>query len=376
MKSTVIVLITFLASFSASAQSNQHCCQFTLLGTVDNSTADTIDVEYQNASGESIKKLIISNKQKFTIKGTIDQPTPISFSIRGKDRSYKKSATFYIEPSEMSITLNKEDMNQSVFKGSQTQTDYDKLTLKQNLLSDLVLSGKGIYGTLSEDARRKIRKDSIRRLEFAFISAHPNSYLSPFLMKKYAGYLYRDTLNNQYNRLSPRVKASKVAQQISAYLKLPAIRPGQPEAGDIAPEFEEKDINGEVLKLSSYKGKSVVLLDFWASWCGPCLAMLPKVKDFYAKYHAAGLEVIGINMDFTTEKWHKAVDKENMQQWKNIYASKIEFSNEYPILASYGVRTIPALFLIGKDGKILKVITDEKQVDGDLIPTLDKIFRK
>lgn len=119
-------------------------------------------------------------------------------------------------------------------------------------------------------------------------------------------------------------------------------------AGKSFPDFDEKDLAGQPLSLANYKGK-VVLIDFWATWCGPCVAELPNVIATYEKYHGEGFEIIGVSLDEDQAKLTAFIKSRNMtwpqffdgQGWQNKLAAK------------YGIESIPATFLIDGEGKII-----------------------
>ncbi|MDF1661078.1 MAG: TlpA disulfide reductase family protein [Planctomycetota bacterium] len=114
------------------------------------------------------------------------------------------------------------------------------------------------------------------------------------------------------------------------------------------PDFKVKDTEGKELSLSEYKGK-VVLVDFWATWCGPCMKEMPNVIKAYTKYHAKGFEIIGISFDKDKDRMDK-VTKDKKMTWRQYFDGK-GWGNL--LGKKYGIRSIPATFLVGKDGKII-----------------------
>lgn len=122
----------------------------------------------------------------------------------------------------------------------------------------------------------------------------------------------------------------------------------QIQPSSTAPDVELTDANGNVRKLSSLKGK-VVLLEFWASWCGPCRRENPHLKKLYEKYSSKGFEIFGVSLDKREKSWKKAIEKDELP-WINV--SDLE---GYKGLApfQYSVSSIPTNFLLDKEGKII-----------------------
>ncbi|MGG7033666.1 MAG: TlpA family protein disulfide reductase [Flavobacterium sp.] len=119
--------------------------------------------------------------------------------------------------------------------------------------------------------------------------------------------------------------------------------------GSLAPAFSGKDIFNQEISLSDFKGHKYVLIDFWASWCGPCRGELPYLKNLHEKYNGQGFEIISISIDEDISKWKNAILKENIEKWKHF--STIQ--NNSPVNKDYFVYGIPHKVLIDKNGFII-----------------------
>lgn len=111
--------------------------------------------------------------------------------------------------------------------------------------------------------------------------------------------------------------------------------------------FDVKSIRGERLSPAAYRGK-VLLIDFWATWCGPCIAEMPNVKSVYAKYHGKGFEIVGISLDQSREKLDKYIESQEIA-WPQYFDGKW-WNND--IAVRYGIKSIPTTILVDKKGKI------------------------
>ena len=137
--------------------------------------------------------------------------------------------------------------------------------------------------------------------------------------------------------------------------------------GSKFPDFEEKDLDGKPLSLAQYKGK-VVLVDFWATWCGPCVGELPNVLKAYEKFHAKGFEIVGISLDQDEKKLRSFIEKEKMP-WQQYFDGK---GWQSKLAGKYGIQSIPATYLLDAEGKII-----DSNLRGEALEkALDKALEK
>ena len=136
------------------------------------------------------------------------------------------------------------------------------------------------------------------------------------------------------------------------------ITEAQVKVDQIAPEISLPGVKDNTISLSSLKGK-VVLIDFWASWCGPCRAAIPNVIKLYNKYNTQGFEVFGVSIDSKKVDWLKAIANDKIKYtqvmdkdgWNSTVAEK------------YGVYSIPSTFLLDKTGKVIAVDLDGEELE-------------
>lgn len=138
------------------------------------------------------------------------------------------------------------------------------------------------------------------------------------------------------------------------------------QPGKTAPNFTLKTPDGEELSLADLKGK-IVLVDFWASWCKPCRASFPHMKELYGKYHAKGFEILGVTNDSNHKAWKKAI-KDDELPWLNVAD---EFPTEGPVrtanvITLYGMDYLPSTVLIDREGVIIAKLLHGHELDDKL----------
>ena len=145
----------------------------------------------------------------------------------------------------------------------------------------------------------------------------------------------------------------------------------KPAVNKPAPDFTLKTPDGKDLALSSLQGH-VVLVDFWASWCRPCRASIPHLKEIYTKYHPAGLEILSVSLDDRAHinAWKQAMSQEQMP-WPQVVDTFTDEDETYgQVSRMYGIQSIPFVLLVDKEGKLLAINPSAETID----KKLTKIF--
>jgi peroxiredoxin len=208
---------------------------------------------------------------------------------------------------------------------------------------------------MKEDHAEKIR---------SFIESNADSYAITYMISDFmVNNSPLSDVERYYELLTPRVKQSNPGRLLKQKIEL--LR--RIAVGGTAFDIELPAPDGSLLKLSSLRGK-YVLVDFWASWCKPCLAEAPNVKEVYEKYHDKGFEVYGISLDSKKDLWVNAIEKHGLH-WLHVSSLK---GWKCPVAAQYNVTGIPKTFLLDPEGRVIDVDLRGEKLKEKIASLFDK----
>ncbi|MDR3118110.1 MAG: AhpC/TSA family protein [Mediterranea sp.] len=202
-----------------------------------------------------------------------------------------------------------------------------------------------VTGSALQDLFVDYQKDRQVKID-AFIKAHPKSLVSVYAL--YRDFSYRLTpeeIKANLKLLDPSLLKTPYASVLQELVNTL----GTVAVGQRAPDFTANDPSGNPVKLSGHLGKGYLLIDFWASWCGPCRRENPNVVRAYRQYKDQGFSVFGVSLDRSEAAWKVAIDKDSLT-WTQV--SDLRFWNSEPAKL-YGVRAIPSNVLVDSNGIIV-----------------------
>jgi peroxiredoxin len=356
MKRLFLIILMTLPVLGRAQTSN-----FTIKASVANLSAPTkVYLTYQ-VPGKFILDSAMSDRGAFEFQGTVPYPLKAQIWLDHQGVGIKKPGknadvlTLFLDKDAISINAP-DSIKNSVITGSRINTEYIKykaLLAKPMQEMAAISVEEGAIPADQTDQERLIElkgkfqkaADDKKALQYQFIKQNPNSEFSLGALYEIAGpTIDVAAIEPIYNSLSADIRNSTPGQQFAKSIEIAR----NTVVGSMAPAFTQNDVNNKSVSLIDFRGK-YVLLDFWASWCGPCRAENPNVVKAYSHFKDKNFDVLAISLDEKRENWLKAVKADDMP-WTQL--SDLKGWNN-AVAKQYDIKSIPKNFLIDPNGVII-----------------------
>jgi len=274
-----------------------------------------------------------------------------------KGNQLYETGLYYAEPGLLQINIS-DSLKNAMVKGGTAQKDYAKLTdlLKPYNEKSQALSKEYMDYRKNKDEAGMDRVeaefeklDSVMKTDvyLKFLNGNPKSPIAIYVLGNYAGYdIDPAVISPLFDKLSPQVKSTTSGKAFADRIEVAK----KTAVGAMAMDFTQNDTLDKPVSLHDFKGK-YVLVDFWASWCGPCRAENPNVVKAFNQYKDKNFTVLGVSLDQPGKKqaWLDAIHADDLT-WTHV--SDLQFWNN-AVAKQYGIRAIPQNLLIDPSGKII-----------------------
>jgi peroxiredoxin len=367
MKNLLAILLISGILFSCSNTPNNEN-NFTINATINSEDITGTAVLLKREAGEwiTLDSSMVENKA-FSFAGKIDMPEVFYINFKGQ-RGY---APVFAEAADIVVKIDMGNISNPEVTGSETHTIYKSYTDESDAYDRQL---EDMWTQIKENQEAGNEEEAIKLKEqFDQIDAEKSDFVLQFAKENNSSVasayiVLRNVYNYDETDLEPVVNAFDPSISTSSYVKTLSDRVEtmkRTAVGQPAVDFTMVDPEGTPVALSSLYG-SYLLVDFWASWCGPCRRENPNVVNAFNKYHEKGFDILGVSFDKDKEKWLKAVEDDKLT-WSHVSDLK-GWDNAAGKL--YAISSIPANILLDPEGKIIAKNLREEDLHNKLAELL------
>lgn len=346
MKNFINLILTALLIASCSTEPH-----YVINGKIEG--ADSVTFLLQKRDGSNLVNLdsVLARQGSFKMTGTVKYPEMVLLVAKNT----RMRTSFYIENSKITITGKLDSLFNASITGSKTQDEYENFVDSNRVLSQRYTTIYNEYQTASQNgdtarvSELEKEADNIQKemteLQKNFVKNNPASYVSPSILRSLSYDMDGSELESYINALDTAVANTPIVKDLKERAeKMKAVAVGQK-----APDFTLDDPDGNPVSLYSKEGSKLLLIDFWAAWCGPCRRENPNVVKVYNEFHKKGFDIFGVSLDQSKDDWVKAIADDKLE-WTQV--SDLQYWNN-AAAKLYAVNSIPANFLLDENGTIL-----------------------